>query len=323
MAGEPHPSLATPHPAVAIPALPDRSWHIGSVVVTRFVERISQFPIADFIPGATPELIRRHADWLGPWGTIDPGVDVSPVCGYLVEAGGLRILVDTCVGLEHSISFPESPFLTRLRQCGCPTNTIDLVVCTHFHFDHVGWNTRVVDDERVPTFTRAQYVFPEAEWDGLSRLPGASAMNRRLHESVDRSVRYLVDRGLAALVSDRHELSPEICLVPTSGHSPGHCSLAIRADGSEAILLADVAHHPLQLAEPSLTTAADYDPAQAVVTRQRLVDHALNHETLLIGTHFAGPGAGYLRVSRDGRVWLEPASTRAGTVSPPAEIGHG
>lgn len=281
-------------------------WQVGDVTITRIEERVYRFPIAQFIPGATPEVLAPRLGWLGDFGVDDLDLLVMPVNGYVLACGDRRILVDTCVGLEHSGSEPASPFVDRLRASGVEPDAVDTVLCTHFHYDHVGWNTTVVGGERVPTFPRARYVFAREEWDAVREWSPTSDLEGMLRESFDREVATVVDAGAAELRSGAFAVSPEVSVVPTPGHSPGHVSVVVRSGGQEALITGDAIHHPVQLALPEVGTTADDDHRATVATREGLIDRLVDRPVLLVGSHFAGAGAGYLRHD-GGDVVLRPA----------------
>jgi glyoxylase-like metal-dependent hydrolase (beta-lactamase superfamily II) len=283
-------------------------FRVGDVTITQVQERVYSFPIMGFIPDATPDRLTPHVDWLIDYGVTDVDTMTMPVNGYLLESSGRRILVDTCVGLEHSDSEPTSPFIDRLRRAGFPADSIDLVVCTHFHYDHVGWNTTVVDGERLPTFGRARYLFAKQEWEAVKDWTQGSSLDEQLQESFDRDVAFIVDAGRCDFVSDGFALTPEITILATPGHSPGHLAVAVDSDGHKAIITGDAIHHPVQLVDPALTTAADDLPSAAVRTREGLIDRVMDRDVLLIGSHFGSPGRGFVR-SEGGRTRLIPVTT--------------
>lgn len=285
-------------------------WRVGDVTITRIEERIYRFPILDFIPGATPQRLEADLDWLTDYGVHDVRTMVMPVNGYVLESDGRRVLVDTCVGLEHSDSEPTSPFLDRLRALGFEPSTIDVVVCTHFHYDHVGWNTNVVGGERVPTFTNARYVLGQEEWDAVQQWTPASDLEGMLRESFDREVGTIVARGWADLVTGPTSVTPEVSTVATPGHSPGHVSVAVRSGGAEALITGDAIHHPVQLSATTAGTTADDDQRATVTTREGIIDRLIDRPVLLIGSHFGGAGAGFVR-HEDGRVVLRPPASGA------------
>ena len=146
------------------------AWKIGDVTVTRVEESTTAIPAAGLLPNCTAEGIERHRSWLAP-AFLDEGGNLTlSFHGLVIEADGRHILVDTCVGTRPTpgyemMSNRDSPFLANLEEAGFPPESIDVVLCTHLHFDHVGWNTRLVDGSWVPTFPNARYVFGRREWE--------------------------------------------------------------------------------------------------------------------------------------------------------------
>jgi glyoxylase-like metal-dependent hydrolase (beta-lactamase superfamily II) len=216
----------------------------------------------------------------------------------LVETPSRRIIVDTGLGNDkQGRSVPtwnnrKDPFLDRLTEAGFPPESIDTVLCTHLHVDHVGWNTRLVGGQWVPTFTKARYVFGRTEyeyWRDYRDEPDKVAV-------FEDSVKPIADAGKAELVASDHKLTEEITLIPTPGHSPGHMSIHIRSAGEEGLLTGDVAHHPCQMAHLDWSSTADSDPKQSAVTRRELFSRFANTPTLVIGGHF---NAGHIKREGD------------------------
>jgi glyoxylase-like metal-dependent hydrolase (beta-lactamase superfamily II) len=177
-----------------------------------------------------------------------------------------------------------------LATAGFPAESIDSVMCTHLHVDHVGWNTRLVNGKWVPTFPNARYLFGRKEWEHWS---SAQALNRDGDVMGD-SVRPIIDAGLAELVDMRHALTPEVRLEPTPGHTPGHVSVRISSRGEDAVITGDLMHHPLQCAEPDLANNYDVDAAGARRTRREFLARYSNKRMLVLGTHFAPPTGGWV-----------------------------
>ncbi|HWH18926.1 MAG TPA: MBL fold metallo-hydrolase, partial [Solirubrobacterales bacterium] len=174
------------------------------------------------------------------------------------------------------------------------------LLCTHLHFDHIGWNTRLVDGAWVPTFPKARYLFGREEVAfTLGLTPDAG------DESISQSVQPILDAGLADLVEPTHRICEEVRLIPTPGHTAGHVSVMIECGGERALISGDAFHHPLQLAHPDLSDRFAYDGALGVATRRRIFADLAGGPTLLIGSHFCEPTAG--RVIKDGEAWrLDP-----------------
>lgn len=109
-----------------------------------------------------------------------------------------------------------------------------------------------------------------------------------------------VDAGLARPVEGPAEVRDGVRLVPTPGHTPGHCSVLIESKGEKALITGDFMHHPIQFHDPGLSIAADVDNTAAIATRRRVFAEYADTPTLIIGTHFAGPTAGKLVRDGDG-----------------------
>jgi glyoxylase-like metal-dependent hydrolase (beta-lactamase superfamily II) len=276
-------------------------WKIGEVTVTKVVELEMTGGSRFLLPQATPEAV-REIEWLAPHFADEAGRLRMSVHALILETpSGRRILVDTCLGNDkQGRKIPhwngrQGRFLQDLAEAGFPPESIDTVLCTHLHVDHVGWNTMLVDGRWVPTFPRARYLFGRREFEHWSRPEAGDAAQRAVFAD---SVQPILDAGLAELVEVDHRLCEEVRLVPTHGHTPGHVSVHIASAGEEGFITGDIAHHPCQLARPQWSTTADSDPEAAAATRRRVFRGLAGRPVLVIGTHFAGPTAG--RVQRDG-----------------------
>ena len=272
------------------------SWQVGQVKITRIVEMDLPVP-AEYMRGATPEALRK-LPWLYPHfvSEDDSTLNLS-VHALLVEAPGLRLVVDTCVGNDRPREFTggealSTQFLEHLGEAGWSRDGVDAVVCTHLDVDHIGWNTMLENGRWVPTFPRARYLIGRQEydfWKGVDEAEQVAAMAD--------SIKPIFDAGLVQLVEQDHVISPELRLTPSNGHTPGHVSVLIESEGERAAITGDMAHHPCQMAHPDWTLA-DVDPQVAILTRSRLFAEWADQPILVIGTHFAAPTAGY--VVRDG-----------------------
>jgi glyoxylase-like metal-dependent hydrolase (beta-lactamase superfamily II) len=217
----------------------------------------------------------------------------------LIDAPDRRIIVDTCVGNDKERSIPfwnnlQTSFLDDLRDAGCEPESVDTVVCTHLHVDHVGWNTRWVDGRWEPTFAKARYLIGRSEWEHWRDDDDAD--NQAVLAD---SVRPVFDAGRVDLVESDHRICDEIRLEPTPGHTPGHVAVRISSRGEEAVITGDLMHHPCQIARPEWCAVVDSDREQALATRRAFLARHADQPILVIGTHFAGPTAGHL--VRDGK----------------------
>jgi glyoxylase-like metal-dependent hydrolase (beta-lactamase superfamily II) len=275
-------------------------WQVGDVTISRIVELEMSSPYSTkhpFIPDATPERMREPS-WLHPHHVTPEGKLNTSIHALLVDAPGLRLVVDTCIGNDRPRRIigkkPLSlPFLERFAESGWKLSDVNAVVCTHLHVDHVGWNTMLVDGKWAPTFPNARYFIGKAEhahW--IAEGEGETK------DILADSVQPIFDAGLAQLVEMDHRISDEVRLMPTPGHTPGHVSVAIESKGQRAIITGDIMHHPCQMAHPDWCAAFDSNQSAAQATREAFLRNVAGTGALVIGTHFATPTAG--RVERDG-----------------------
>jgi glyoxylase-like metal-dependent hydrolase (beta-lactamase superfamily II) len=275
-------------------------WQIGDVTITRVVESVANIPAGGLLPSASDDVNASHASWLRPHFVDDDGNLVLSIHAFAIEVGERKMIVDTCIGNDRKIPGMEAlnrktPFLSDLATAGFPREEVDTVICTHLHFDHVGWNTMLVDGEWVPTFPNARYVLCRDEWEHWSREGGSGYA-----ATLDDAVRPIVDAGLAELVPSDHRVTEEIRLEATPGHTPGHVAVHVESGGRHALITGDLAHHPVQFAEPDWFADPDTDRAQSAATRRRLLAEHGDRDVLVIGTHFAPPCIGRLVSDGDG-----------------------
>ncbi|WP_297692045.1 MBL fold metallo-hydrolase [Phenylobacterium sp.] len=278
-------------------------WTIGDVTVTRILELEATGGSRFILPQATPEVI-REIGWLAPHFADETGRLKMSVQALVVETPSKRIIVDTCIGNDKQRDIPtwsnlQTSFLSDLQAAGFPPESFDVVLCTHLHVDHVGWNTRLAEGRWLPTFPNARYLIGRAEFDYWKAEEDAREDHSRspFHDSVAP----VFEAGLVDLVETDHRVCDEVSLEPTLGHTPGHVSIRLRSKGQEALITGDFTHHPCQLAHPEWASSADYDAVASTATRKRMYGALAGAQTLVIGTHFSAPTAG--RIVADGQVW--------------------
>lgn len=278
-------------------------WRVGDVTITRIVEMETVGGTRFLLPQATYEAVQA-IPWLTPHFAAPGGKLKMSIHALVVEAPGRRIIVDTCIGNDkrretEPWSNLQTTFLQDLEAAGFARDSIDTVLCTHLHVDHVGWNTMLVNGEWVPTFPKARYLIGRAEYE-YWRAEAAGVEDVSTSYFHD-SVKPVWDAGLVDLVETDHQVCPEVRLEPTLGHTPGHVSIRIRSNGEEALITGDFTHHPCQMAHPEWAAEVDFDKDASTATRRRVYAELAGTKTLVIGTHFAAPCAGH--VVRDGDAW--------------------
>jgi glyoxylase-like metal-dependent hydrolase (beta-lactamase superfamily II) len=278
------------------------AWQVGRATITPVVEVESKTSPKFLFRGldkAGVSAVAERAPWLDGSFVDDGGYLLQRIQCLLIELDGTRIAVDTCVGNDKTRANPgwhnlQLPFLADLAAAGFPAESIDAVICTHLHVDHVGWNTTLVDGQWVPTFPNARYVFaqPELEYWQATTYPEGD-------DIFGDSVAPVLAAGRADLVPVDHRIDGGIRLDSTPGHTPGHVSVVVESEGQQAVITGDMIHTPVQIAEIGLSSAFDYDQGAAAETRQQFLSRYADG-ALVIGTHWGGPGAGRIRRENGG-----------------------
>ena len=282
-----------------------KTWRIGNVEVTRLVEVFAwEDDIWMALEGADASVVLANP-WLQPHYATPAGRMLMNFQAFIVKSGDRRIMIDTCIGADRERQFDvfthmQTTFMEDLATLGVTAADVDTVLCTHLHFDHVGWNTHLVDGRWVPTFPNARYLFGREEyehWLMLRDTGGYHAINH-LADSVDP----VVEAGLVDFITPDHRLNDEISLLPTPGHTPGHVSVLIESAGQSAVITGDMMHHPLQVAMPAHPATFDLDKPRGAKTRVEFMERFRGQPVLVIGSHFADPGAGH--IVRSGEGWI-------------------
>ena len=278
------------------------TFRIGDVVVTRIDEKRWIVPDpAAFYPDL--DLGTLSDDDTVPPGSYEPGSGwlTQSTHSWLLRTPVRTVLIDTATGngkplpMVPALDHLEEPYLERLAAAGVSPGDVDVVLLTHLHVDHVGWNTREENGRWTPTFANARYVFSSIEERHGADLSGGGPAPH----AYDQSVRPVVEAGLAELIAiDGHEVLEGLSFHPTPGHSVDHASIRLRSRGEEAWILGDVAHHQLQVHRPNLSTAYCEDPDRARASRLWMLEQAAESGATCFSSHFTESSAG--RVTRRG-----------------------
>ena len=276
------------------------------------VQRISEFEgpfIAPevFFPDYDAEVLKANPDMQGPR-LIDPatGKLVFSFHSFIVKTGRHNILIDSCIGnhkerpARPQFHRLQSPFLADLAKAGLKPEEIDYVMCTHLHWDHVGWNTRLDNGRWVPTFSNARYIMARREfdhWQGVQQR-GEESPHRYAFED---SVLPVVRTGQSVLVDDDYAMEDGLWFESAPGHTPGNVVIHARSRDDRAVFLGDVIHHQFQLMQPAWSTLACTDRELSRKTRTRLIEEYAERGTRLLPGHFPAPTAG--RIVRQGSAY--------------------
>jgi len=275
------------------------TWTIGTMTATRVGEQLgfTRLPPEEFLTGFDRETLQRHLPSLVPnHYSTEHGRLITSVHSWLIRDGRRTILLDCCGGNHKDRpGFPrfhqnDIPWLDRLRDAGVAPEEIDIVLCTHLHSDHVGWNTMLRDGRWVPTFPNARYLFSrtENEWGDPRSCPAAAADLQRNNSYRD-SVLPVIEAGQAELIDGLHPLGDSMTIEPAPGHTRGHIVLKLEDRDDKAVFCGDVLHHPLQVHAPHWNSAYCELPDAARSTRRRILDYCVEERALLFPIHFGAP----------------------------------
>ncbi|MGC2775176.1 MAG: MBL fold metallo-hydrolase [Bradyrhizobium sp.] len=278
-------------------------FSVGDLTIQRVVEQETTFlPARDVFPELTAEMLAATRSELVAANALD-AQDTLILCfqSYVVRTPDHTILIDSCIGNDKPRARPiwnmktDDTYMQALAAAGASVDDIDVVMCTHLHTDHVGWNTRLDNGRWVPTFPNARYVFAQREYDYWV----AQNAKAEVPAFAD-SVLPVVEAGRADIVNDEFSVGDHVRLVPTPGHTPGHVAVAVGKGSDDAVFSGDLMHSPLQLGYPELSPKFDVDPAQAAATRRNFLDRYCDTATLCCTAHFPSPSVGRIRRKGNG-----------------------
>ena len=158
---------------------------------------------------------------------------------------------------------------------------MDIVVHTHLHQDHVGWNVDSSGDSNRPYFPRARYLGPRKDWEHFTRpevLPTAP--------HITKNVIPLDDLGLIDFIDDGYNVTDEITTLETPGHTPGHQVILVSSRGEKAAIIGDLIHNPVQIYEPDWCAFVDTSPDDTRRSRKSFMDRAEREDMIVAAGHF-------------------------------------
>lgn len=285
----------------------------GDVTVTRAVESVGSIGMTpdQFFPGTDAAAwdgqehdLRPHfLESDGPT-TMESTARVA-MQTWVIRSGGRTVLIDTAIGNDKDRpdvpgwSRLQTPFLARLAAIGVAPEDVDVVVNTHLHADHIGWNTRLVDGEWVPTFPNAQYLMPQEDLDFWDPATGsATIMGPGAHIAWADSIAPVIAAGQVTAWSGSHRIDDALTLEDAPGHTPGASVLRLISGGHEVLFIGDTVHSPAQVQDVHTSSCFDEDHTDAHATRDRLFTEAAARNLLMFPAHFGGHGG--FRVEKNG-----------------------
>ena len=224
----------------------------------------------------------------------------------LVRSSDKLVLIETGVGDKEGHRRQASPaaqgtLLAELAAIGVRPEEIDVVINTHLHADHCGWNTRQQGDEAVPTFPNAEYYVIEDEWKA------AIAPNERTRATyLEDNLLPLERHNRLHLVDGEHKLTDEVTIVPAPGHSPGHAHVVLSSGGETGIYTGDIAQVAVQLERTAWVSSFDILPLVTMETKRAMVEEAIETGSLIISCHLTFPGMGRMTRNEQGQRKWQP-----------------
>ena len=282
---------------------------VGNIEISRVVElEGTEFRYQGLFPDLAPEDFEAHRDWLAPhFFDYEIGQVKFSFHAFVLRTEHHTIVVDTCIGNHKSREArpifnmrEDTRFLNELSAADVNPDDVDVVMCTHLHGDHVGWNTKLENGEWVPTFPNAKYLFSEKELQYFSSIPEDDGNHWQSYRD---SVLPVIEAGNAVTIKSDYAMDDTLWLEPSPGHTPGHCSVRLQSNGADAVLTGDMLHHPIQCAMPHISSAACIDPAASSVTRKDFLERYADTSVKVFPAHFAAPTAGFVTGSADGYRW--------------------
>lgn len=265
-------------------------FEIGGLGVVKVVDhREAMSPKALFVD-RNRDSFDGHLDWLQPkFLDADKAMRMS-FHSFLIQTKHHLVLVDTCIGNhKKGGGFPQwndrqGNYLLELAAAGYSPEQVDYVFCTHMHVDHCGWNTQLKDGRWAPTFPNAKYLFNQQEWASWKDCD--EAVDRAV---IEQNILPIIEANQVQWVDNEWQIDDQVHLIPTPGHTQGHCSVGLKSQNQQAVITGDMMIHPVQIAEPDWQQRADYDPTLALNTRREFVDKYCDADVLILGTHFDSP----------------------------------
>ena len=256
----------------------------GNVEIVALLDTPMEFDWAMFFPNNPRSDFDPYAE-MYPESYAASGKFATNAQCYALRSQGKTVLVDTGLG-PGPIAFLggiRGNLVGDMKAKGVSPDSVDVVVFTHLHGDHVGWSLTA---DGAPTFPNARYYVPQGDWDFFSQ---ALSANPQMGQVLP-----LKDLGVLELFTGEIALTPEVTTYPTPGHTPGHTSLMVSSSGERALIAGDLAHHPAQVEHTDWCSGFDGDPATAIESRSKAFDLLEADGLLAAMCHFPQPGFGKL-----------------------------
>ena len=274
--------------------MPENKLTIGNVEITSLSDGLLEFDLCNFFPAIPSE------DWHGLEHhlTAEGNLRMN-LASFVIRSEGRTIIVDTGMGPKVTPEEAWGELLDDFAAHGLTVDEVDMVMMTHAHLDHIGWNLTSRDGNYVPTFPNARYYVSALDWEACH---DPALIEDRFAKAPD-CLWPLEGLGVLELMEGEYQLTSEISALPTPGHTPGHMSLMITSQGEQGLVLGDVLHSTAQVENTDWVSRADIDPEQTRITRRNLMDLLERDGIPVAACHMAAPGFGRIVRTENRRYW--------------------
>jgi glyoxylase-like metal-dependent hydrolase (beta-lactamase superfamily II) len=218
----------------------------------------------------------------------------------LIETGKQKILIETGIGNKlpekmRNIYQPQARLLENLAAEGTKPEEIDIVVNSHLHFDHCGWNTVIENGAPVPTFPNAKYYAPEGEWQ-VARLQRERDGVSYMTDNYDP----LIGSGQMQLLAKDCDILPGIAVRNYPGHTRSMVAILIESAGQTACYISDLVPTSAHI---DLTWGMSFDlyPLETIENKKRYYKEAIPGRWLTIFTHDPASPCAYIETGHSGK----------------------
>ena len=278
-------------------------FKVGDFQATVISDGFGEVPLQPiFAPNASEAEFKAalKANFIGPMAQGTSNI-------LVVDTGRERILIDSGWGEKLGPAFGNFPKLqTNLQRAGIAPDSIDLVVVSHGHLDHIGG---LVTKSGVPAFPNATFVFVDTEWNywtgkqfeaEVAKSPMPDAFKQGIVSAAKDNLPPIASRS--RFVKQGGEIATGVNYVSAPGHSPAHAAILFTSKNEQFLHMADVVHNPVtSLQHPEWRPVFDYDPVLAIKTRRSILDRVASDRLLAMGYHFPFPALGH--VVRQGQAY--------------------
>jgi glyoxylase-like metal-dependent hydrolase (beta-lactamase superfamily II) len=262
---------------------------VGEARVTTVLDGRGQFPAAGLFVGVTPEEAGQLLQAGGELAQTPQGPGWhATVQGFVVDVGGQRVLIDAGTG---GAMMPETSgrLPANLAAAGITPESVQHIVISHFHGDHLGGVLDAQGRPRYPNATLHVNADELAHWRA-QKEGDAGALARRVADAY----------GQRLKTFRSGDIVPGLAAEPVTGHTPGHTVYRLTSGGQQMVFVGDMIHSlAIQMPRPQVTLAFDSDQNAARSARLGFLQRHAGTNVLFAGPHFPFPGVGRIEKAGD------------------------